>query len=87
MRESDTDYFLRRAGEEREAAERAADDYARKSHLELAQRYEVAAAATAGAPVVQLRTGGRAASRSTSRLSGSRRGPHGEGFSAADSGG
>lgn len=64
MRESDYDYFLRRAGEEREAAEHAADGNARRSHLELAQRYEVAAAATAGAPVVQLRVRAGAASGS-----------------------
>jgi hypothetical protein len=43
---SDSDYFHRRADEERTAAERATSDLAREVHLELAVRYERAAAAT-----------------------------------------
>src|SRR4051794_35426537 len=46
--ESDHDYFLRRAAEEREAAERTAHPVARQSHLDLADRYEDVAAATSG---------------------------------------
>lgn len=61
MSESDHDYFLRRAAEERAAAEKAdkADNAdAGRSHLELAHRYEAAAAAALrGVPVVQLRAG------------------------------
>lgn len=40
---SDTEYFLRRAGEERAAAQRASDSRARQSHLDLAERYADAA--------------------------------------------
>jgi hypothetical protein len=47
--ECDHDYFLRRASEEREAAERAAHPIARQSHLELADRYNEIAEATTGA--------------------------------------
>jgi hypothetical protein len=36
---SDSQYFLRRAGEERAAAKRASDPRARQSHLDLADRY------------------------------------------------
>jgi hypothetical protein len=57
MAESDHDYFKRRAGEERAAAERTDQADARESHLELANRYEAAAAASLGMPVVQLRPG------------------------------
>jgi len=42
---SDSEYFHRRAEEER-AAERATNALAREVHLELASRYERAAAAT-----------------------------------------
>ena len=63
MRESDHDYFMRRAAEERAAADRAQNGQARRSHIELAQRYEVAAAAMAGHPVVQLRVRPGATSR------------------------
>jgi hypothetical protein len=48
MLECDHDYFLRRAAEEREAAEHAAHPIARLSHLELAERYDDVAAATSG---------------------------------------
>ena len=48
MFESDYQYFLRRAAEEREAAERASHPGARQSHLELAQRYADVAEATNG---------------------------------------
>lgn len=61
MRQSDHDYFKRRALEERTAAERAEAPEARRSHLELAHRYEAAAAAAAGMPVVQLTPGRRRA--------------------------
>jgi hypothetical protein len=54
MMECDYDYFLRRAAEEREAAQRAAHPTARQSHLELAARYEDVAAATTGT-VLELR--------------------------------
>lgn len=43
---SDSEYFHRRAKEERAAAEQAANALAREVHLELAMRYERAAAAT-----------------------------------------
>jgi hypothetical protein len=52
--ECNHNYFLRRAAEEREAAERAAHPIARQSHLELAARYDIAAAATSGT-VLELR--------------------------------
>jgi hypothetical protein len=42
------DYFQRRARQERAMAEKAADQFARERHLELAERYEVAAA---GGPI------------------------------------
>ena len=51
MAESDCEYFLRRAGEERSAAERAGHPSARRAHLELAERYSDMAEATAGAAV------------------------------------
>jgi hypothetical protein len=37
--ESNRSYFMRRAAQERSAADRASDDPARKAHLELAHRY------------------------------------------------
>ena len=40
---SDSQYFLRRADEERAAAKRASDPRARQSHLDLAERYTEAA--------------------------------------------
>ena len=40
---SDSQYFLRRADEERAAAKRASDPRARQSHLDLAERYADAA--------------------------------------------
>jgi hypothetical protein len=43
---SDKQYFARRAAEERLAAERAISQSAREAHLELAARYDQAAAAT-----------------------------------------
>jgi hypothetical protein len=55
MSESDHDYFMRRAAEERAAAEYAGSAEAERSHRELAVRYEAAAAAALGAPVVQFR--------------------------------
>ena len=62
MRQSDYEYFTRRAAEERAAADQAACPRSRRSHLELAHRYEAAAAASAGAAVVQLTVGRRRAS-------------------------
>ena len=53
--ESDHDYFTRRAAEERVAAEHTQHPDVQRSHLELAHRYEAAAAAVLGMPVVQLR--------------------------------
>jgi hypothetical protein len=55
--ETDHDYFMRRAAEERAAAERTDNADAKRSHIELAHRYEAAAAAVLGMPVVQLRVG------------------------------
>lgn len=48
MKESDHDYFARRAAEERVAAGREQHPFARQSHEELALRYEAAAAAALG---------------------------------------
>ena len=56
MTESDYLYFMRRAAEERSAAKVAQHSEAQRAHLELAQRYELAAASVIGAPVVQLRS-------------------------------
>ena len=55
MKESDHDYFMRRAAEERAAASESGHPDAERSHLELAHRYEAAAAAAVGDPVVQFR--------------------------------
>ena len=52
MRESDHDYFRRRALEERSAAERASDPVAQRAHLELAGRYDEVAEATLGQETV-----------------------------------
>ena len=38
--ESDTEYFRRRASEERTAALQARDTRVRKAHVEMAERYE-----------------------------------------------
>jgi hypothetical protein len=54
MKPSDHEYFSRRAAEERAAAKRTDCPFAQRSHLELAQRYDAAAAASLGAPVVQF---------------------------------
>ncbi len=43
MTESDYEYFRRRAGEERLAAERTTNEAARTTHEELARRYDEAA--------------------------------------------
>lgn len=59
MSESDHVYFTRRAAEERAAATRAENAEAERSHLELAHRYEAAAAAARGFPIVQLAAGRR----------------------------
>ena len=48
MSEADHVYFTRRAAEERAAAEREQHPLARRSHEELALRYEAAAAAMLG---------------------------------------
>lgn len=55
MSESDHDYFLRRAAEEREAADRASDPLARRAHLDLARRYDEVVAAIVPAQVIELR--------------------------------
>ena len=55
MIETDHDYFMRRAAEERAAAERADHPEARRSHLELADRYEAVATAVLGVPVAEMR--------------------------------
>ena len=46
---SDSQYFLRRAEEERAAAKRASNPRARQSHLDLAERYADAARTVAEA--------------------------------------
>ena len=51
---SDSQYFLRRAGEERAAAKRASDPRARQSHLDLAERYADAARTVASAAKLKL---------------------------------
>ncbi len=43
QRHSDSKYFMRRAGEEQAAAQRASDPRARQSHFDLAERYSRAA--------------------------------------------
>jgi len=43
MTAPDSDYFRRRAAEEREAADHAQNEQARRSHDELAERYDDAA--------------------------------------------
>jgi hypothetical protein len=48
MTESDGQYFVRRAAEERLAAERASHKVAKAMHLDLAARYEAAASASQG---------------------------------------
>ena len=40
---TDSGYFMRRASEERAAAQRARDPRARQSHIDLAERYSQAA--------------------------------------------
>ena len=45
MSESDREFFIRRSAEERAAAERARHPTAKRMHIELAERYEAAAAA------------------------------------------
>jgi hypothetical protein len=55
MSQTDHDYFMRRAAEERALAERTSHPEAQRSHLELAHRYEAVAAAALGDRVVQLR--------------------------------
>ncbi len=47
---SNAAYFERRASEEAQAAERASDERARLRHLELAERYSIAARSGGGAP-------------------------------------
>ena len=52
--ESDSQYFLRRADEERAAAERASDPRARQSHLDLAECHAEAARALMAKPTLKL---------------------------------
>jgi hypothetical protein len=47
MSDSDHDYFIRRASEERNAAARASHPLVRETHLALAARYEAAATMSA----------------------------------------
>lgn len=53
-RQSDAQYFLRRADEERAAAKRASDPRARQSHLDLAERYADAARTVDAAAKLKL---------------------------------
>lgn len=46
MMESDCEYFRRRAREEREAGMRSPNVDARRTHMELAERYDAAVAMT-----------------------------------------
>jgi hypothetical protein len=39
MKRNDRSYFMRRAAQERSAANRASDEAARDAHLQMAQRY------------------------------------------------
>jgi hypothetical protein len=39
MEKNDRSYFMRRAAQERSAADRASDQAARDAHLQMAQRY------------------------------------------------
>ena len=55
MTETDHVYFTRRAAEERAAAAGAQHPLARRSHLELANRFDILAAAARGAPAMQFR--------------------------------
>ena len=56
---SDSEYFQRRADEERIAAERTSNASAREAHLELAKRYELAASANGtAATALQSRSSG-----------------------------
>jgi hypothetical protein len=52
VRESDFDYFRRRAAEERQAAESATDPAARRVHLDLARRYDDAVEAEKSRPAI-----------------------------------
>jgi hypothetical protein len=63
MTEADHEYFIRRAAEERAAAEGTEHPAAKRSHEERAHRYEVAAAAMLGLPVVQLNVGAASGAR------------------------
>jgi len=54
-KESDAQYFLRRAEEERQAAEKAASSEARSPHLELAARYSRRARRAVRPPSVAAR--------------------------------
>ena len=56
--ESDEAYFARRAKEERAAAERSEDPYARSAHLAIAEAYElrsISASSAAVPPTVAAR--------------------------------
>ena len=66
MIESDHDYFMRRAAEERAAAERADHAAAQRSHLELADRYEAVAIAVLGVPLAELKVSAARGSRPAS---------------------
>jgi hypothetical protein len=54
VRESDFDYFRRRAAEERQAAESATDPAARRVHLDLARRYDDAVEAEKSRPAIGM---------------------------------
>ena len=56
MRESDFDYFKRRAAEERKAADCASDPCVRRVHLDLARRYDEAVEAAKLRPAIRMGT-------------------------------
>jgi hypothetical protein len=54
VRESDLDYYRRRAADERKAAECATDPTARRVHLDLARRYDEAVEAEKSRPAIRM---------------------------------
>ena len=54
VRESDLDYFRRRAAEERQAAASASEPAVRRVHLDLARRYDDALEAEQSRPAIRM---------------------------------
>jgi hypothetical protein len=55
--ENNRSYFMRRAAQERSAADRASDQAARAAHLELARRYRALVSGPGVAPAAVPATG------------------------------